>query len=180
MQNPIQSNLNKILHEISTISSRSQFENVDKFINQILLADKIVCVGAGRVGISMRAFSKRLKHLGKEVYFISDEVLPRFGQRDLMIIGSGSGETATILTLAQKCKQSSTSLIMITTNPKSSIAQLSDVCVVLNFQDVETIQPMTSLFEQSLYLTLDAIILELMRIMEINESQMKDFHNVFE
>lgn len=180
MENPIQSNLKRILREISSISSRSQFENMEEFINQIISADKIVCVGAGRVGISLRAFSKRLKHLGKEVYFISDEVLPRFSKRDLMIIGSGSGETASILTLAKKCKENGTNLIMITTNPMSSIAQLSDVCVVLNFQEAETIQPMTSLFEQTLYLTLDAIILELMRIMEIEESQMKDLHNVFE
>jgi 6-phospho-3-hexuloisomerase len=172
--------LNKILNEISIISSRSDFKNVDKFISQILQADKIVCVGAGRVGISLRAFSKRLKHLGKEAYFINDEVLPRFGKGDLMIVGSGSGETASILTLAKKCKEYSTNLIMITTNPSSSIAQISDVCVVLDFQEVESIQPMTSLFEQTLYLTLDAIILELMKIMKVEEIQMRLFHNVFE
>jgi 6-phospho-3-hexuloisomerase len=180
MENSIKSNLNIILNEISRITSRSEFDNVEKFINQIVLAEKIVCVGAGRVGISMRAFSKRLKHLGKESYFISDEVLPKFGGGDLMIVGSGSGETASILTLSKKCKEYKTNLILITANPKSSIAELSDVQVVLNFQVRDSIQPMTTLFEQTLYLTLDAIVLELMKILKIEEKQMRELHNVFE
>ena len=180
MENNIKSNLNEILSEISTVCSKTQFENVDRFLDHIMSAEKIVCVGAGRVGLSLRAFSKRLKHLGKESYFISDEVLPRFGKGDLMIIGSGSGETASILTLAKKCKDYKANLILITVNPNSSIAQISNVVVVLNFHDVETIQPMTSLFEQTLFLTLDAVVLELMKKMNVEEKQMKELHNVFE
>jgi 6-phospho-3-hexuloisomerase len=97
-----------------------------------------------------------------------------------MIVGSGSGETASILTLSKKCKEYKTNLILITANPKSSIAELSDVQVVLNFQVRDSIQPMTTLFEQTLYLTLDAIVLELMKILKIEEKQMRELHNVFE
>lgn len=180
MENDIKSYLNEILAEISVVCSKSHFDDVDRFIDQILLAEKIVCVGAGRVGLSLRAFSKRLKHLGKESYFISDEVLPRFGKSDLMIIGSGSGETASILTLAKKCQEYKANLILITTNPNSSIAQISDVVLVLNFDEVKTIQPMTSLFEQTLFITLDAVVLELMKKLNVEEKQMKEIHNVFE
>lgn len=179
--------LTTILKELSIITAISNFSGSGKFANEIVGAEKIVTVGAGRVGLSMRAFAKRLKHLGKESYFIGDDVLPKFGKNDLMIIGSGSGETASNITMAKKCKEAGSKLILVTSKPKSSIASLADLVVCIGFEEeqleresFQSIQPMTSLFEQILFLTLDAIVLDLMDLLNVNEEQMRDRHNVFE
>lgn len=187
MEGRIKLNVNLILEELSRAASSTDFSNSHEFLLKIVESNKIVTVGAGRVGIAMRAFAKRLKHLGKDAYFITDEVLPRFGKNDLMIIGSGSGETASILTLAKKSKEAGSNLLLITTQPNSSIALLADHVIVLELQKdnlsnsvTPSRQPMTTLFEQFLFLTLDAAVLNLMEMLSINESQMKELHNVFE
>ena len=49
----------------------------------------------------MKAFTMRLMHMGKEVYFLTETITPNFGPGDLFIVSSASGETAQLVALAK-------------------------------------------------------------------------------
>jgi len=177
----------KILGEISDTLSSSNFSDLENFINRIINANKIVVFGAGRVGLIMKTFAMRLTHLNLDCYFIGDVNLPKTTEGDLIIIGSGSGNTKSVVTIAEIAKYRGLDVLSITSNLESVIANISSSLVCLNCQTKETntserfsIQPMTTLFEQSLLIFLDSLVLILMKELNENHKSMMERHNVIE
>ena len=60
--------------------------------------------GAGRSGLMGKSFAMRMMHMGIDAYVIGETVTSTFTQDDLLIIGSGSGETKSLIPIAQKQK----------------------------------------------------------------------------
>jgi 6-phospho-3-hexuloisomerase len=177
----------KVLSEISNVLESSNFDNLEEFSNKILKANKIIVFGAGRVGLMMKSFAMRLNHLNLEAYFVGEANLPRTENGDLIIIGSGSGNTKTVVTVAEIAKSKGLEVICITSNPESAIAKLSTSMVNLNCETKDrkkniqlSIQPMTTLFEQSLLIFLDSLILILMNELQEDHESMVRRHNVIE
>ncbi|OXM83646.1 6-phospho-3-hexuloisomerase [Paenibacillus rigui] len=158
-------------------------ESVEQLVERIARAQKVFVAGAGRSGLMMRAFAMRLMHMGFAVYVVGETVTPGLGPDDLLIIGSGSGETKSLAVMAAKAKGIGASLAAATTNPESTIGQISDVVIQVlaspkeaSDQESFTIQPMGSLFEQSLLLVFDSIILRMMDRQELDGSAMFGRH----
>ena len=97
----------------------------------ILSAKKIVVAAAGRSAAAMRASVIRLRHLGLDAYFIGEASTPPVGSGDLLIVGSGSGRTSSVVAQAQKAKQNSLRLLLFTIDPESELADLADTIVVI-------------------------------------------------
>jgi len=176
-----------VLHEINKTLESSDFRDLESFIHKILGAKKIIVFGAGRVGLMMKSFAMRLNHLGLESYFVGEMNLPATGGGDLMVIGSGSGNTKSVVIIAKIAQSNNLDVISVTSNADSSIASLSSSLILLNCQTKETIhepghsiQPMTTLFEQSLLIFLDSLILDLMEKLSENSESMSRRHNVIE
>ena len=149
-------------------------------VEAIVAARRVFIAGVGRSGLVMKAFAMRLTHMGFNVHFAGDVTTPAITNDDLLIMGSGSGSTATLRVIAEKAKTSGSKIALISTEENSPIAQMADIVLVvpaptLN-RDNETaftsIQPMGSLFEQSMLLTLDTIILLLMSKTKIDNDAM--------
>lgn len=176
-----------VLDELAAVFSGGAPAGEETLLREISKASRIVCVGAGRVGLSISGFAKRLAHLGIESNWINDVTLTRFQSGDLMLIGSGSGETETSLVMGRLAKKFDLRLGLISTNESSRLAELADFVVVLNCPSKlettpgsRTAQPMTSLFEQALMIYCDAVVLEMMNRMGIPEDSMKGRHNNLE
>ena len=176
-----------IMTELSDVFEHTDFTESDSLIHEITKAESVVCVGAGRVGLCMSAFAKRLMHLGKRSYWIEDVTLPELGQGALVLMASGSGETETMRTYARLAKKNGYRLALISATESSTILQLSDIGFRISApnknqgsQSKHSSQPMTSLFEQSLYLFLDALVLELMKEMSVSSDLMGTRHNLLE
>jgi 6-phospho-3-hexuloisomerase len=176
-----------VLNEVDKTLETSNFDELEIFIHKILNANRIVLFGAGRVGLMVKTFAMRLNHLGLESYFLGEINLPATGLGDLLIIGSGSGNTKSVVTIAQIAQSKGLEVVSVTANTHSVIASLSSSLIHINCQNKESnptpmssVQPMTTLFEQSLLIFLDSLVLELMiRLKEDNES-MSRRHNVIE
>jgi 6-phospho-3-hexuloisomerase len=180
-------NYKALLSEIEKTLEASDFGDLEEFIKKILNAEKIVLFGAGRVGLMMKTFAMRLNHLGLDGYFLGEINLPATGSGDLLIIGSGSGNTKSVVTIAEIAQSKGLDVISVTSNINSSIASLSSCLIFLSCQTKETgllprfsIQPMTTLFEQSLLIFLDALVLELMKKLNEDNESMSRKHNVIE
>jgi 6-phospho-3-hexuloisomerase len=176
-----------ILTEIERVFEGSNFQEVPSFVGTILKSNSIITFGAGRVGLMMRSFSMRLAHLGLNSFFLLDTNVPRIGKGDTLIVGSGSGNTISVAEMAELAAKREASILLLTANRVSRVASIATSAITLNAQTKayendrpKSIQPMTTLFEQSLLLTLDSLVLEIMKLTKQKNSDLESRHNVLE
>jgi 6-phospho-3-hexuloisomerase len=171
--------LNELQRSVKLISG----EGSDSLVDAIVGSRHIFLAGAGRSGLMAKAFAMRLMHLGLSVHVVGETVTPGLSKEDLLIVCSGSGETKSLVSMAEKAKGLEASVAVITIYPNSTIGQLSSIAIALpgapkdkSASDYTTIQPMGSLFEQTLLLFLDAVILSLMEKRGLDSSTMYGSH----
>jgi 6-phospho-3-hexuloisomerase len=174
-----------VLAEITTCLRLVPGESLAKAGALIEAAPVIFVCGAGRSGLMMRALGTRLMHLGKKVYVVGDSTTPSIKSGELLIIGSGSGQTSTLRAIAQKAQSQGANILLFTTNPASPLAKCADQYVALPAPSLEngaeewdqmSMQPMGTLFEQSLLIVCDTITLWLMSRAGVSVSQMRERH----
>jgi len=177
----------QVLDELSVVLSQVDEREVDQLAEAIVNARRIVTTGAGRMGMMARAFAMRLSHLNLQAYHISDCNTPRVGKGDLLLVCSGSGETKTIVSLATVAKSYGTQIGLVTARRASTIQEISDVSVFLpaatkiqEDQGFLSIQPMTSLTEQSCLMFLDILVLILMDRLQQTHEMLKSRHSILE
>lgn len=157
--------------------------DAEKLVNQILNSKKVFVAGAGRSGFMGKSFVMRMMHMGIDAYVVGETVTANLEKDDLLIIGSGSGETKTLVAIAEKAKSIGGTIAAITISPNSTIGELADIVVKLpgvtkdqSQGDYKTIQPMGSLFEQTMLLFYDALILSFMNKKGLDSNKMYGKH----
>jgi 6-phospho-3-hexuloisomerase len=171
-------------------------KELDKFIQILLLTKakgkKVVVIGAGRTGLMGRAFAMRLMHLGFNTYVFGETITPAVEKDDLIIALSGSGSTKLVLTAAELAKGIEAKVIAITSHADSPLGKMASNLVIIKGRtkaireedyfsrqilgEHEPLAPMGTLFEDSLMITLDSIVAELMQRLETTEAEMKARH----
>ena len=153
-----------ILEELKTALSHVEPESVDRLIDAILEADQVFFVGVGRVMLSLQAVAKRLAHLGIRTHCVGEITEPAITPRDLLIVGSGSGTTLFPAAIAQKAHSIGAKVVHIGSNPDSPLKDIAAFMVRIPVRtkyylddEIDSRQPMTSLFEQSLLLLGDTV-----------------------
>lgn len=184
----IRENTLSILDELTSNAGKIKNNQLEELIIQIKQANHIFLTGAGRSGLAIQGFANRLLHLGYSVSLVGEISSPHSKQGDLVIICSGSGETASLLNLSKKAISSDVKIALITMNQHSSIGKLSEVTVELpgnskfdNQRDENIFsQPMGSAFEQLAFLVFDGVVLELMEQLDETSDTMFERHADFE
>ena len=159
----------QVLSEIRSVLESIDDNNVRRFLDAVLHANRIVVHGAGRMGIASTAFAMRLAQLGFQSHMLNEPTTPGVGEGDLLILSSGSGETQTVHDVAVLGKQRGVQLALVTARPDSRIGRLADIIVQFSVPtklgpetELLSIQPMTTVAEQSLLILFDTIVLLLM------------------
>ena len=135
-------------------------EDVDEeYIQLVLSSRQLFFIGVGRVLLSLKSIAKRYNHLGISCSIVGDVTEPAITMQDLLIVGSGSGNTLIPVAISKKAKQIGAKVVQIGCNPDGDVGKIADLFVRLPAQskktlpeEIKSIQPMTSLFEQSLLL----------------------------
>lgn len=173
----------EILEELTKTLSKIDDESIDNMIEMLLDADKVFFVGVGRVLLSLEAIAKRLAHLGIHTVVVGQITEPAITEKDVLIVGSGSGESLFPLGIARKAKHFNAKIIHIGANPNSSMREITDLFVRIPVQtklglagEIPSIQPMTSLFEQSLLLLGDSVALEIIRKNNVDMPELWKYH----
>ncbi|MFA6271362.1 MAG: 6-phospho-3-hexuloisomerase [Candidatus Paceibacterota bacterium] len=173
-----------VSNEIKACLSGISVEEFQSALSEIDRAGQIFVTGAGRSGLAMRAFAMRLMHAGKSVHVVGDVTVPSITKDDLLIIGSGSGSTESLLVYAKRAKMIGARLLLLTIVSNSAISELANclICIPAPSSKVKnsigktaSVQPMGSLFEQSLFILGDCLILEHMKRHELDGEHM--FHS---
>lgn len=164
----IQELIEVILKENQDLVPTLSNEAKENFIRSIQNANAIFFSAQGRAGFILRCFCMRLMHLGFQVYFCGETITPAIADGDLLIIMSGSGETASTFEAVKSGKEHKAITYGILGNLDSKIAALVDNSIHipgttklrLN-NEPDSLQMAGSLFEQSAFLFLEAVVLEL-------------------
>ncbi|MGI6110046.1 MAG: 6-phospho-3-hexuloisomerase [Eubacteriaceae bacterium] len=166
-------NLSKVIDELAKFSTKVMQEDADKVLSEILNANKIFVAGAGRSGFAARGFANRLAHLGFNVSFVGEPTTPPIKKGDLLLIGSGSGTTGSLVKMAETAKKQSARLATVTIAPDNTIGSMADAVIVLpgttrqlvdgEADDQGSIQPVGTMFEQMSWLVYDSLVLDLLK-----------------
>ncbi|HWR22805.1 MAG TPA: 6-phospho-3-hexuloisomerase [Feifaniaceae bacterium] len=165
MQNPSYEAVRElILDELSVSLSAIRAEEVEQLIEAVLQARRVFFVGVGRVLLSLQAVAKRWAHLGIDTHIVGEITEPAITKEDLLIVGSGSGTTLFPAGIAQKAHSLGAKVVHIGSNPNSPLSDIAAFMVRIPVRtkyyledEIDSAQPMTSLFEQTLLLLGDVV-----------------------
>lgn len=177
----IQEVFGKMIGEIDDCLKKVSDDSVQKALSHIKAADRVFLAGTGRSSLGIRGFAIRLVHLGIHTYMVGETTTPPIRPKDCLIVGSGSGRTPGLLAVAQKAHSVGAHVVLFTIDRDSPIAQCADTIVVIpapspkaqiSATEHTSVQPMGSLFEQCLFLALDALVMVLMRESNTTSAEM--------
>lgn len=184
--NRFKNTLLEIAKQININSETLEFDKILKLVNLILNIksenNRVFVYGAGRSGFIGRSFAQRLMHLDIKSCFISDAITHRYTKDDLLILISGSGETASPVAMAKNANKIGGKIVLFSANPNSSIGKLSEIVIEIKgkSKDVaitkESLAPYTSLFDISTLSVLGAIGSVLMNVLNVSENDIDKRH----
>ena len=167
-ETPFHANCRLILGEIGEALAAVDGAQVERLVDAVLGAEKVFAVGVGRVLLSLQALVKRLNHLGVPAWHVGAIGEPAITDKDLLIVGSGSGESVVPVAIATVAKRRGARIAHIGSNPESALAPIADLFVRVPVQsrlglpgEIQSHQIMSSLFEQALLVLGDAVALRI-------------------
>lgn len=175
--------LDHVIQELTQAGTLLANDDLEKLVERILNSNKVFVYGAGRSGLMLKSFAMRMMHMGIDAYVVGETVTATYEKDDLLIVGTGSGETKSIITIVEKAKSIGGNITTLTTSPDSTVGKLADQVIKMpgspkdrGNKEAKSIQPMGSLFEQLLLIVLDSVILKYMEIKELDSNKMYGKH----
>jgi 6-phospho-3-hexuloisomerase len=165
-----QKHLTAVFLENRQLLRRVRSSAFSDLLEEVIIARKIFFSAQGRAGYVLRCFCMRLMHLDYQVYFCGDTVTPAIEEGDLLIVLSGSGDTAWTLDAVKSARSRYARTLGILGNADSAIGRMVDRCIVIpgttklrRNGEPSSVQISGSLFEQAAFFFLEATVLELSR-----------------
>ena len=173
-------NTQQVMEELSDLLVKIDNEQIEAYLKELNQAQRLFFVGVGRVKISLEATVKRFTHLGFRCHMVGDLNEPPITTKDLLIVGSSSGESLFPLEITRKAKRYGARIVHLTSESTSSIAQLADRLILFESpskrNERHSIQPMTTIFEQGLLIFHDVLTLEIMKRKGLTFDELKKRH----
>lgn len=183
----IRKNIEAILEENCPVLQNISDEALRELISSIQKARAIFFSAQGRSGFVLRCFCMRLMHLGYQVYFCGETITPAIGKGDLLIVLSGSGDTTSTFEAVRIAKARGATTCGIFGNTDSRISPLLDQKIHLPgttklqlHTEPHSIQMPGSVFEQSAFIFLEAVVLTLYQRKMKESGSVADLHAVIE
>ena len=158
--------------------------SVEQLAQAILEADQVFFVGVGRVLLSLQCVCKRLAHLGIRAHYVGEITEPAITEKDLLIVGSGSGASLFPLGIAKKARSAvGCRIVHIGSNPNSEMKDIADFMVRIPVRtkfyledEIDSCQIMTSLFEQAVLLVGDVLAKMIVERRQLDMKSLWQYH----
>jgi 6-phospho-3-hexuloisomerase len=184
----------EVLNELDEVLSSIDATQLNKMVDILTTNKDIKVLGysAGRMGSGLKAFIMRLNHLGIKASFFGDNYVPPMNSDDVFICCSNSGTTKSVVNILEIFKaKAGGKVISFVGNENSKMAELSDVVIKfktcnggLNSADdpskINSIQPMTTLTEQAMFILFDLIVMLIINKLGIDIKDTKQYHSNIE
>lgn len=182
--------INKVQNEIAEVLNSIDVNKLDELVTLLVKPNtKVLGYSAGRMGFGLKAFLMRLNHIGIPAYWFVDNYVPPMGDNDIFICCSNSGSTKSVASIMEIFKNKSHGkVISFVGNEDSVMGKSADLTIKfktcnggLNSADdpskINSIQPMTTLTEQSMFILFDIVTMMIIERLNINISNTKKFHS---
>lgn len=157
----------KALGEIGGAVAEAGPEAVERLVDAILAANRVVCFGLGRERLMVAAFCMRLMHHGVDAHLVGDVTVPPIGPGDLAIITCGPGDVASHGSMLDVVKRTGTTTLVVTAQPGGSVPTRADIVVTIPAQTMandmatEAVLPMGTAFEIAMLVVFDLAAIRL-------------------
>jgi 6-phospho-3-hexuloisomerase len=169
----------EVINELRAALRSVDPESVNNLRQDIINTRRIFVAGQGRSGLRMQGFAMRLMHLDLDAHVVGGVTTPAIGAGDLLVIGSGSGRTETLVSYARRARELNAQVVLITIADESPIGKYADKVIRINASSPKlgestsmSVQPMATLFEQALGMLLDIIVIQLMDDLNTDQNAM--------
>lgn len=165
--------LSGIISDVTQVLEQLDAREYDCLVEHLTAAQRVFVAGAGRSLLMLKAVAMRLMHIGKTVYVVGETTTPAAQAGDILLLGTGSGETATLKAIASKAKAAQMTIIVLTTDPASTLAGVADMLLVIPASvnhlspNGASWQPGGNSFEQSLLLVGDGLVMDVAKRMGV-------------
>ncbi len=173
----------QVLEELSRTLDAVDTEALERLSGDLFKADKVFFVGVGRVELTLQSIAKRMAHLGIDAHCVGDICEPAITEKDLLVVGSGSGMSLFPVAIARKAKTFNAKVVHIGSNPHGDMEGIADYMVRIPVRtklyledEIDSCQPMTTLFEQALLLVGDILAKMIIEEREIDLKGLWRYH----
>jgi len=170
--------LQNLKDNMDHLAKTKHFEHTRKFIDMVydglMKKRKFFLLASGRSAFILQCFATRLVHLGADVYMVTNlGSIPALSNEDILIVLSGSGTTAIVVSLLKNYVNTAKpfGIISITSHPETIIGRVGDITIKLKgrskrdkvdlHDDTAILTPEGTMFEIAAFVYLDGIIAEL-------------------
>lgn len=185
--------VDKVQNEIKEVLESVNEDRLNDFVTLLSKPNvKVLGYSAGRMGFGLKAFMMRLNHLGINAYWFGDNYVPPMGKDDVFICCSNSGTTKSVASIMDIFRaKANGKVVAFVGNEDSKMGKEADLTIKfktcnggLNSADdpskINSIQPMTTLTEQAMFILFDIVTLMLIDKLNINLNETKQFHSNIE
>lgn len=123
--NSFQQNYEKTIEQLNE-------SDLEQFIELVIDSPYIGVCGSGSSELAAQYFSQRFQIVGKDTWLVQLSApggiyMNQLAKSQLMVVFSRSGESTYVVAKAQLAKRHGTKMVAITSNPNSTLAQISDL-----------------------------------------------------
>ena len=181
MGSPAIDPLSAIVAELTGVAANVDRAGMERILDSMRGAKRLFVAGIGRSGLMARGLAMRLMHLQFEVYVVGETTTPSIRKGDLLLLCSRYGRSRTLLTYVEKAHEAGAEVALITMTKKSPLARRVNLLAMIPVDAAsKSLQPLGTVFEQSLLLYCDALVLLAMRRLGITEADMAKQHTQLE
>jgi 6-phospho-3-hexuloisomerase len=173
--------LDAIYRELSDIAAALPREQAESLARAVRDSRRVFVSGMGRSGLMMRAFAVRLTQLGVTVFVVGDTTTPSIAKGDLLVVGSRYGRSGSLSHFVHIARREGARVAVVTMAPDTPLAESADIVATIPVAEGgPSKQPLGTLFEQSLLVYLDAVVVLLKRLLHKTEKAMRKRHTNLE
>lgn len=172
--------LDQIVAEITGVIAKMDEDDIERAMPLIGKTGRVYATGEGRSGFQARSFAMRMMHIGYTSYMMGETICPSMHEGDVLLAISGSGATRRTVEDAEAAKKLGVKVIAVTSKPESPLAAAADAVIVVpgrvKGEAGGSIQLLSSLFDQSVHIALDALCLMLSRRDNVSDADANANH----
>lgn len=172
--------LDQIVAEITGVIAKMDEGDIERAMPLIGKTGRVYATGEGRSGFQARSFAMRMMHIGYTSYMMGETICPSMHEGDVLLAISGSGTTRRTVEDGEAAKKLGVKVIAVTSKPESPLAAAADAVIVVpgrvKGEAGGSIQLLSSLFDQSVHIALDALCLMLSRRDNVSDADANANH----
>lgn len=155
-----------IMQEINQVMDLVDETQLEAALPLFQKDQRIFVIGAGRSGFQGKGFAMRLMHIGYTDFVMGETITPSIQKGDTWVAISGSGTTKSIVADTEAAKKIGLKIVVLTSAGDSPLAKLADQVIIVpgatkTGAGVKSVQLLSSLFDQTVHITLDALTMML-------------------